>query len=147
MKTLMILGLIAAAPALAAPPGPRPRWIAAGMDTVGRTIEIDRASLTWRPLQRAWWRVAYPEPRRDGTVEERHLELIDCREGLSAVIETVSLDASGGVLNRQQDGEELAMQRLGPPTPDTTGETVAREACRLRPPPPPPPPRARSRRR
>jgi hypothetical protein len=132
----LALGLLASAPAMAAPP--MPRWTPAGMDHAGRTIEIDLASLNWRSLQRAWWRVAYPEPRRDGTVEERHLELVDCRDGSAAVIRIVSLGAGGQVINEQVDGEELALQRLSPPTPDTAGETVAREACRLRPPPPPP---------
>lgn len=130
----MILGLIVASPALAAPP--MPRWTPAGMDAAGRTIEIDRNSLNWRSLQRAWWRIAYPQPRPDGTVEERHLELVDCRDGTSAVIQTVSLGADGRVVSDQVDGEELALQRLGPPTPDTAGETVTTEACRLRPPPP-----------
>ncbi|NNM77453.1 hypothetical protein HJG53_11100 [Sphingomonas sp. ID1715] len=132
MIALFAIGLMAAA----APP--MPRWTPAGMDHAGRKIEIDRASLNWRSLQRAWWRVAYPEPRRDGTVEERHLDLVDCRDGIAAVIRIVSLGAGGQVLNEQVDGEDLALQRLSPPTPDTAGETVAREACRLRPPPPPP---------
>ncbi len=136
MIRVLALGLLASAPAMAAPP--MPRWTPAGMDHAGRTIEIDLASLNWRSLQRAWWRVAYPEPRRDGTVEERHLELVDCRDGSAAVIRIVSLGAGGQVINEQVDGEELALQRLSPPTPDTAGETVAREACRLRPPPPPP---------
>ena len=137
MTRLLALGLLMAAPAMAAPP--MPRWTPVGADHAGRRIEIDRASLNWRSLQRAWWRVAYPEPRRDGTVEERHLELIDCRDGSAAVIRMLSLGAAGRVINEQVDGEELALQRMSPPTPDTTGETVAREACRLRPPPPPPP--------
>ena len=137
MTRLLALGLLMAAPAMAAPP--MPRWTPVGADHAGRRIEIDRASLNWRSLQRAWWRVGYPEPRRDGTVEERHLELIDCRDGSAAVIRMLSLGAAGRVINEQVDGEELALQRMSPPTPDTTGETVAREACRLRPPPPPPP--------
>jgi hypothetical protein len=134
------LGLLAAAPAMAAPP--MPRWTPAGTDGAGRTIEIDRNSLNWRSLQRVWWRVAYPEPRRDGTMEERHLELVDCRDGNAAVIRIASLGAGGQLLNEQVDGEELALQRLSPPTPGTAGETVAREACRLRPPPPSPGARA-----
>ena len=48
-------------------------------------------------------------------------------------------DAGGQVISDQRDGEELARQRMGPPTPGTTGELVASQACRLRPPPPPPP--------
>ena len=139
MKILMMLGLGfglgLAGPASAA----APRWTAVGTGAGGGTIEIDRASLNWRALQRAWWRIGYAPAKADGTVEERHLELIDCRARVSAVMETVSLDASGRVIADQRDGENLAMQRMGPPTPGTTGETVAREACRLRPPPPPPP--------
>lgn len=136
MKRLTILALIAAAaPALAAPAGPR--WTMVGPGA-GGPVEIDRASLNWRPMQRAWWRINYAQPKRDGTVQERHLELIDCRAGVSAVIATVSMDAAGQVISDQRDGEDLAMQRLSPPTPGTTGELVAEQACRLRPPPPPP---------
>lgn len=130
----LLIGALLSAPILAAPP--MPRWTP--VQAQGRTVEIDTASLTWRPLQRAWWRIAYAEPRRDGTVEERHLELIDCRAGTTAVIQTVSLAASGTVLNNAEDGEALALQRLSPPTPDTIGEAVAMAACRLRPPPPRP---------
>lgn len=48
------------------------------------------------------------------------------------------MGADGRVLNDQRDPENLAMQRMGPPTPGTSGELVAMAACRLRPPPPPP---------
>ena len=138
MRHLLILGALLAAPALAAPPAPR--WTAVGTGAGGGRIEIDRASLTWRPMQRAWWRIGYaPGVKRDGVVEERHLELIDCRSGTSAVIETVSLDETGRVVADQRDGEDLAMQRMGAPTEGTTGEIVVEQACRLRPPPPPPP--------
>lgn len=113
-----------------------PMWVAAGPGPGGVPIEIDRGSLTWRNLQRASWRVLYDEPRRDGAVEERHLELIDCGAGLTAVIETVSIGADGRVINVARDGESLAMQRLSPATPDTAGEMVAERACRLRPPRP-----------
>jgi hypothetical protein len=136
-RTLLLIALLTAPAGAAAPP--MPRWTSVGTGAGGGAIEINRASLTWRPMQRAWWRIRYASPKRDGTVEERHLELIDCRSGTSAVIETVSLDGVGQVINDQRDGEELAMQRMGPPTPDTTGETVVEQACRLRPPPPPPP--------
>lgn len=141
MKKILILGAaLTCAPAWsAAPSTPAPRWTAVGTGAGGGTIEINRASLTWRPVQRAWWRIGYNPPKRDGTVEERHLELIDCRAGTSAVIGTVSLGAGGQVINDQRDGEDLAFQRMGSPTPGTTGETVMEQACRLRPPPPPPP--------
>ena len=135
-RTLIFCALLAGS-AAAAPP--MPRWTAVGSGAGGGAIEINRASLTWRPMQRAWWRIRYAPAKQDGTAEERHLELIDCRAGTSAVIETVSLDATGQVIDDQRDGEELALQRMGPPTPDTTGETVVEQACRLRPPPPPPP--------
>lgn len=134
MTTLIILGLLAAQPG-----GPVPRWTPAGMDAAGRTIEIDRNSLDWRSLQRVWWRIRHAEPGRDGTVEERHLELVDCRDRVSAPIQTLMLGQGGQLIVDQRDGEELALQRLGPPTPDSAGETVTIEACRLRPPPPPPP--------
>lgn len=122
---------------------PGPAWVPAGRGPGGVPVEIDRRSLTWRNLQRVAWRMRLGEPRRDGTVEERHVDLIDCGAGLTAVIETVSLDAGGQVLNDQRDGESLARQRLSPPTPGTVGETVAERACLLRPPPPPPPRRRR----
>lgn len=141
MTMVIILGLLAAAPGQ-----PAPRWTAAGMDAAGRTIEIDRNSLDWRSLQRAWWRIRHAEPKRDGTIEERHLELVDCRDGVSAPIQTMMLGQGGQIIADQRDGEELALQRLGPPTPDSAGETVAIEVCRLRPPPPRPtrpPPRRR----
>ncbi|HYZ47378.1 MAG TPA: hypothetical protein VE567_00625 [Sphingomonas sp.] len=131
--TTLSLALAIAAPAVAQP---RPRWIAVGTGAGAGEIEIDRASLNWRPVQRAWWRIAYAPAKPDGTVEERHLELIDCGDGNSAVIETVSFDAAGRMIAEQRDGEELARQRLGPPTPGTTGETIVEQACRLRPPPP-----------
>lgn len=137
MHKAILIGLaLAGSAAAAAAAGPR--WTSVGPGP-GGAIEVDRASLTWRPMQRAWWRIRYAGPRPDGAVEERHLELIDCRAGVSAVIETVSLDAAGRVLADRRDGEELALQRMGPPTPGTAGETVAVQACRLRPPPPPPP--------
>jgi hypothetical protein len=142
MKMLTIMGLVlASAPALAV--SPAPRWTAAGTGAGGGTIEIDRASLTWRPVQRAWWRIGYSPAKADGTARERHLELIDCRSGTSAVIETVSLDAGGRVIDSQRDGEDLAFQRMSAPTPETAGETVLEQACRLRPPPPPPPKKRR----
>ncbi|MBA2918924.1 hypothetical protein GON01_13560 [Sphingomonas sp. MAH-20] len=137
MRPIWMLIAVLAMPAAAA--APMPRWAAVGTGAGGGAIEIDRASLTWRAQQRVWWRIRYVPAKRDGTVEERHLELIDCRSGESAVIETVSLNGAGQVIANQRDGEELAMQRINPPTPGTTGETVVEGACRLRPPPPPPP--------
>jgi hypothetical protein len=113
-----------------------PAWVSAGVGPGGVPVQIDRSSLTWRNLQRVRWRISLPEPRRDGTAEARHLELVDCGAGLTAAIETMSLDAGGRVINTQIDGEELALQRLSPPTPGTVGETVAERACSLRPPPP-----------
>ena len=138
MKRLLILAVVLAGPVLAALPEPMPRWTAAGAGAGGGQIEIDRASLTWRAMQRAWWRIGYAPAKRDGTAEERHLELIDCGTGTSAVIETISLDGAGRVIAEQRDGEALAMQRMSPPTPGTTGETVLEQACRMRQPPPPP---------
>ena len=139
MMRMLIVSLLLAAPAMAAPP--MPRWTPVPAD--GRTVEIDRASLTWRAMQRAWWRTVHAQPSRDGTVEERHLELVDCNTGTSAVIQTIALSAGGEVLRNQVDGESLAMQRLGPPTPGTVGEAVTEATCQLRPPPPPPKARAK----
>lgn len=113
-----------------------PVWVPGGVGPGGAPVAIDRTSLTWRNLQRVRWRLTLPEPRRDGTVEERHTDLVDCAEGLNAVMETVSLDGTGRVIGTERDGEDLALQRLSPPTPGTVGETVAERACRLRPPPP-----------
>lgn len=135
MKALIMFGLILAAPAAAASP-PAMRWTQVGSDTAGRPVEIARSSLTWRSLQRAWWRIVYSEPRGDGAIEERHLELIHCGDRTSAIIQTMAIGPGGQTLSEQVDGESLAMQRLGPPTPETTGEMVAMAACRLRPPPP-----------
>lgn len=134
MKTLIMFGLVLAAPAAAAPQ--EMRWTQVGSDVAGRPVEVARSSLNWRNLQRAWWRIVYAEPRGDGAIEERHLELIDCGDRTSAVIQTMAIGAGGQTLSEQVDGENLAMQRLGPPTPETTGEMVAMAACRLRPPPP-----------
>lgn len=113
-----------------------PVWVPGGVGPGGAPVAIDRSALTWRNLQRVRWRLTLPEPRRDGTVEEQHLDLVDCAEGLNAVIETVSFDAAGQVIGTERDGEDLALQRLSPPTPGTVGESVAMRACRLRPPPP-----------
>ncbi len=120
-----------------------PAWTAAGGGPGGAPVEIDRRSLTWRNLQRVVWRLRLPEPRRDGTAEERHVDLVDCGAGLTAVIETEFRDAGGQIITIARDGEALARQRLSPPTPGTVGETVAERACLLRPPPPPPPGRRR----
>jgi hypothetical protein len=131
MESLIMLALLAAAPA-----GAAPRWTEIGRDAAGRPVEIERGSLHWRNLQRAWWRIRHAEPQADGAVEERHLELIDCGARTSAVIGTIRIGAGGETVSDQRDGESLAMQRMGPPTPETTGEMVAMAACRLRPPPP-----------
>jgi hypothetical protein len=134
MKRLILIASLFAAPATAAP---EPLgWTEVGRDVAGRPVEIARSSLTWRNLQRAWWRIAYAEPRTDGAVEERHLELVDCNDRTSAIIRTMAVGPDGQTLVEQVDGENLAMQRLSPPTPETTGEMVAMAACRLRPPPP-----------
>jgi hypothetical protein len=134
MRMLILSAALLAAPAWAAP---EPlRWAEIGRDAAGRPVEIARGSLTWRNLQRAWWRIAYAEPRTDGAIEERHLELIDCNDQTSAIIRTMTVGPDGQTLAEQVDGENLAMQRLSPPTPKTTGEMVAMAACRLRPPPP-----------
>jgi hypothetical protein len=133
MKALRLFGLILAAPAAAAP---EPlRWTEVGRDAAGRTVEVARSSLTWRNMQRVWWRIVHTSPRGDGAIEERHLELIDCDDRTSAVIRTMVVGPGGQTLSEQVDGENLAMQRLSPPTPETTGEMVAMAACRLRPPP------------
>lgn len=136
MRIWVMLGCLIAAPAIAAPARPVPRWTAVGTGAGGGTIEIDRNSLTWRAVQRAWWRIGYQPAKADGTVQERHLELIDCRVGESAGIQTISLDAAGRVIGDARDGDSVADQRMSPPTPDTPGEIVAMEACRLRPLPP-----------
>ena len=70
MKRLLILAVVLAGPVLAALPEPMPRWTAAGAGAGGGQIEIDRASLTWRAMQRAWWRIGYAPAKRDGTAED-----------------------------------------------------------------------------
>jgi hypothetical protein len=134
MKMLILSAALVAVPASAAP-APL-RWTEVGRDPAGRAVEVARGSLDWRNEQRAWWRIVYAEPREDGALEERHLELIDCADRSAAVIRTLAVGAGGQTVSEQVDGESLARQRLSPPTPDTTGEMVAMAACRLRPPPP-----------
>jgi hypothetical protein len=84
-------------------------------------------------LTRAWWRTSFAEPRPDGTAQEKQLMAIDCGEGLSTVLALIGVDAGGAVVREVREPEGAALRRLGPVTPGTTGETVAKAACDLRP--------------
>jgi hypothetical protein len=134
MIAAAVLGIAAGAGQAAAP---RPHWVRVGVAAGGGPIEIDRSSLNWHSLQRARWRVLHPQPQPDGTVEERHIEMIDCASRTSSGLQTTLFGPGGHLIDDQRDPYEVTMRRMAPPTPDTTGETVTVNACRLRPPPPP----------
>lgn len=129
-----------AALALAAGSGPAQaqggRWVPVGPGAGGGMIEIDRSSLTWHSIQHAVWRIGYAEPKPNGAVGERHVELIDCNAHASAPISTTSIGPQGEVIEVQSDPESIARQHLAPPTIGSPGRRVAVNACRLRPPPP-----------
>ena len=126
---------MAAAPAAAARPRPqKAEWVRIGSYVDGGPVEVDRKSIfTLAGLTRAWWRTSFAEPRQDGTTQEKQLMAIDCGEGLSTTLAAVSLAADGSVIEEVREPESAALSRLGPVTPGTTGETVARAACDLRP--------------
>lgn len=109
-------------------------WVRVGRHVDGGAVEVDRKSIVSSAgLTRAWWRTSFAEPRQDGTAREKQLMAVDCGEGLSTVLAAVSLDADGKVLNEVHEPEAAALRRLGPVTPGTTGEMVAKAACDLRP--------------
>lgn len=138
IKRLMI-GLASAAllatPAGAATP-PREQWVRVGAHVDGGPVEVDRKSIApWRGLWRGWWRVTLAEPRRDGTLVEKHLELVDCREGLTSTLELVSLRADGSVAGDAREPDSVALTQLSPATPGSVGDMAAAAICRLRPKP------------
>ena len=140
MKTILMLAagaVLAAGPAEAAPSRkapPKPEWVRVGSYVDGGPVEVDKSSIfTSQGLTRAWWRTSFAEPRHDGTVQEKQLLAIDCGEGLSTVLAAVTVDAGGAVIDDIREAESAALSRLGPATPGTTGEMVARAACDLRP--------------
>jgi hypothetical protein len=114
----------------------RPRWVPVGAGAGGGTIEIDRSSLNWRSVQHAVWRISYLEPKPNGALGERHVELIDCNAHTSAALSTTSIGPRGEVIEVQSDPESIAIRHLAPPTIGSPGRRVAVNACRLRPPPP-----------
>ena len=122
-----------AAPA-AAEPAQKAEWVRVGSYTDGGSVEVDKKSIfTSGGLTRAWWRTSFAEPRPDGTAQEKQLMAIDCGEGLSTVLALIGVDAGGAVVREVREPEGAALRRLGPVTPGTTGETVAKAACDLRP--------------
>ena len=122
-----------AAPA-AAGPAQKAEWVRVGSYTDGGPVEVDKKSIfTSGRLTRAWWRTSFAEPRPDGTAQEKQLMAIDCGEGLSTVLALIGVDAGGAVVREVREPEGAALRRLGPVTPGTTGETVAKAACDLRP--------------
>lgn len=130
--------MVAAALALAASAAiaQGPRWVPVGAGAGGGMIEIDRSSLNWHAVQHAVWRIGYAEPKPNGAVGERHVELIDCNAHTSAPISTTSIGPRGEVIDVQSDPESIAIRHLAPPTIGSPGRRVAASACRLRPPPP-----------
>lgn len=132
----MTNGFLAGVALLAATAGgaaaPKPQWVRVGSHH-GQPVEVDKASIrTASGVTRGWWRVALAEPRRDGTVQEKQLEAVDCDERLSTSLALVTLDAEGRVLSDVREPESAALARLAPSTPGTTGELVAESICRLR---------------
>ena len=113
-----------------------PRWVPVGRGAGGGMIEIDRSSLNWHSLQHAVWRIGYSEPKPNGAVGERNVELIDCDTHTSAPISTTSIGPHGEVIDVQSDPESIARRHLAPPTIGSPGHRVAVNACRLRPPRP-----------
>lgn len=110
------------------------QWVRVGSHADGGAVEVDRKSIvTSAGLTRAWWRTSFAHPRPDGSAREKQLMAIDCGEGLSTVLAAVSLAADGSVLSEAREPEAAALRRLGPVTPGTTGERVAKAACDLRP--------------
>jgi hypothetical protein len=140
MKSWTLLasaGMVLANPAAAAGKDAA-EWVRVGSHVDGGAVEVDRKSITTSAgLTRAWWRTSFAEPRQDGTTREKQLMAIDCGEGLSTVLAAVSLAADGSVLSEVREPEGAALRRLGPVTPGTTGERVAKAACDLRPRPRP----------
>jgi hypothetical protein len=111
------------------------RWVTVG-SAPGGPIEVDRGSLDWHRMQHAVWRIRYVEPKPNGAVEERYVELIDCHDRTSAPLSTTSIGPGGQVISVDRDPEDIVRQRLKPPTIGTPGRAAASGACRLRPPPP-----------
>lgn len=129
---MVAFALAAGAPSHAAP---TEDWVRIGTAPGGDPIELDRKSIVTAPdgLTEAWWRVPLAEPREDGTAEERHLELIDCRKGTSSELALLKLDETGEPVEELREPESAAIRRLGAATPGTTGETVLDAACAMRP--------------
>ena len=138
MKLRVIAIAVAAAALAAAAPVQKTEWVRVGSYVDGGPVEVDKKSIfTSGGLTRAWWRTSFAEPRGNGSVQEKQLMAIDCGEGLSTVLAAVSLAADGSVIEEVREPEGAALHRLGPVTPGTTGETVAKAACDLRPRPKP----------
>lgn len=135
MRKGRMAALAAAASLLvAASPAPKTEWVRVGSYVDGGPVEVDKKSIfTSAGLTRAWWRTSFAEPRPDGTVQEKQLMAINCGEGLSTILAALSLAADGSLIEEVYEPESAALNRLGPVTPGTTGEMVAKAACDLRP--------------
>lgn len=133
MRSIILMGLALAASAGAAPP--REDWVIVGRFADGGPVEVDRAALyTSRGLTQVPWRIAFGRPRPDGAVYEGHVMLVDCQQAVTAGVSTTLLGEDGRVISHRADPQRIAEQRLGPPTPGSTGETVAIAACGMLPP-------------
>ncbi len=134
MKVQRVAMAAAAATLAAAAPAQKAEWVRVGSYVDGGPVEVDKKSIfTSGGLTRAWWRTSFAQPRQDGAAQEKQLMAIDCGEGLSTVLAAVSLAADNSVIEEVREPESAALSRLGPVTPGTTGETVAKAACDLRP--------------
>lgn len=140
MKTISMViagAALLAGPAAAAPgskPAPKEEWVRVGSYVDGGAVEVDRRSIvTSQGLMRAWWRTSFAQPRPDGTVQEKQLIAVDCGEELSTALAAIAFDGEGAVIEDVREAESAALDRLGPATPGTTGETVARAVCAMRP--------------
>ncbi len=133
VSELAVLAALVAVPAAPAPVQ-KQEWVRIGSYVDGGPVVVDKKSIfTSAGLTRAWWRTSFAEPRQSGAVQEKQLMAIDCGEGLSTVLAVVGVDAEGDVVSDIREPEGAALRRLGPVTPGTTGEMVAKAACDLRP--------------
>ncbi|SMF65863.1 surface-adhesin E family protein [Allosphingosinicella indica] len=136
MTRIAIAMLLAAAamPAGAAPAA-KSEWVRVGSHVDGGAVEVDRKSIETRGgVTYGWWRTTFAQPRGDGTAQEEQQEAVECGPMLSTPLAMVKRASDGAILNQSREPAS-ALDRLGPPTPGTTGERVAQAICDLRPKP------------
>lgn len=129
----MSLIAIAAALAASAPADSKADWIRVGSHIDGGAVEVDRKSIETRGgVTYAWWRTTFAQARSDGTAQEEQQEAVECGPMLSTPLAMVKRASDGAILAQSREPAS-ALDRLGPPTPGTTGERVAQAICDLRP--------------